>query len=186
LLAGTVVVALMLALVGGCQLLSASPGADATWTADPTEPDPAFRAAADERCLEGGRPDPATAEVLQDRRGAGGAAFLYTGRSQASCVVLRVPGLLPSWDVPSKSWRIGPYESDSFLAVGDSASAAVSDVYGVVDPSAAAVEIVTRSGLVVLATVGSGRFLAWWPGADPWRTVRALATDGTVLETVRR
>jgi hypothetical protein len=177
---------LTLALVGGCELVASSPDATATWTVEPGEPDPEFRAAADERCLDGGRPDPATAEVLQDQRGSGGAAFLYTGRSQATCVVLRVPGLLPSWDVPSKGWRLWPYESDAALAVGDSGSGAISDAYGVVDPSAVAVEIVTTSGRTVRATVGGGRFLAWWPGSDPWRAVRALAADGTVLDSVAR
>jgi hypothetical protein len=45
----------------------------------------------------------------------------------------------------------------------------------------ARVEVVTDSGVVVESTVADGWFVAWWPGIDAIKTIRAYGDDGLLL-----
>ncbi len=156
------------------------------WTADPTSPDPEFLAAVRAACEdnfsgEDLQPLLRADAMLQDQRGPDGAAFLWTGDSTAYCFLGRTSvGDLQS---PFGAWRetvlAGP------LALEGNEAGPPSMVTGAVDPAAAAVEIATASGLVLRATIGGGRFVAWWPGEDPVVTIRSLAADGTTLATIR-
>ena len=103
------------------------------------------------------------------------------GESTAYCFLGRTSeGNLQS---PFGAWRekvlSGP------LAIEGNEPGPPAMVTGAVDPAAAAVEIETASGLLLRATTGDGRFVAWWPGADPLVAVRSLDADGNVLATVR-
>jgi hypothetical protein len=55
---------------------------------------------------------------------------------------------------------------------------------GDVPPRTARVEIMTESGQVIEATVAHGRFVAWWPDADPSTSITAYDTSGSVIATI--
>ncbi len=197
------VLAFVLGATSGCALLrmgsgqldtytlGGEPGASddtlgrrpAGWTAEPTTPDPAFLAAAGPACednLTGNDVQQLlrTGALLQDQRGPDGAAFLWTGESTAYCFIGRTPdGTLQS---PYGAWR--EVVLDGPLALEGIEPGPPGMVTGAVDPAAAAVEVETASGLKLRATIGGGRFVAWWPGTDRLVAVRSLATDGTMLQ----
>ncbi len=196
------VLALVMAWTSGCSMLGTGtgrvdtftlkgePGAlddtlgrrPAGWTAEPTTPDPAFLAAAKAGCNDSFSADQrdliATGALLQDQRGPDGAAFLWTGDSTAYCFIGRAPdGNLQS---PFGAWR--EVALGGSLALEGIEPGPPAMVTGAVDPAAAAVEIETTSGLKLRATIGDGRFVAWWPGVDPWVAVWSLAADGTPIQ----
>jgi len=157
------------------------------WTAEPTTPDTALLGAAKAGCNDSFSGDVdqqdliRTGALLQDQRGPDGAAFLWTGGSTAYCFIGRTQaGNIRS---PFGSWRQDVLRGA--LAIEGNEHGPPAMVTGAVDPTAAAVEIQTASGLLLRATTGDGRFVAWWPGADPLVAVRSLDTDGNVLATVR-
>ena len=105
-----------------------------------------------------------TGARLQDQRGPDGAAFLWTGESTAYCFIGRTDeGNLQS---PFGAWRQTVLTGS--LELEGNEPGPPSMVTGAVDPAAAVVEIETASGLLLRATTGDGRFLAWWPGKDPY------------------
>lgn len=59
-----------------------------------------------------------------------------------------------------------------------------SSVVGDVAPRTARVGIVTKSGQTNEAAVAHGRFLAWWPDADPVTSIIAYDASGTVIATI--
>lgn len=204
------VLALVLVTTGGCAMLGVGAGrvdtftlsgdptgpdeteeslgrTPAGWTAEPTAPDAALLAAAKAGCNDSFSGDADQQELLrsgallQDQRGPDGAAFLWTGESTAYCFIGRThAGDLRS---PFGSWREHPFGGP--LAIEGDEPGPPAMVTGAVDPAAAAVEIETASGLLLRATVGGGRFVAWWPGADRLVAVRSLDADGNVLTTIR-
>jgi hypothetical protein len=155
------------------------------WTAEPTSPDPEFLAALGPACEDNfsgeGLPELlGTGATLQDQRGPDGAAFLWTGDTTAYCFIGRTDeGNLQS---PFGAWREVVLAGS--LKVEGNEPGPPSMVTGAVDPAAAAVEIETASGLLLRASTGDGRFVAWWPGKDPYTAIRSLAADGTVLEQI--
>jgi hypothetical protein len=176
----------------GCELLQlgASPAFE-TWTAEPTEPDPAFREAAVEQCVQDDLHGPIVDDVaaltasplLQDQRGPDGAALLWLGDElDVECFVFRTPaGDLSNGAASAGATWTGHDETLMLVGIQRGPPAIVS---GLVDPAAAAVEIETGSGRRIRATVGHGRFLAWWPGTESSASVRALAADGTVIAEI--
>lgn len=193
---GMAVVGLALS-TGGCALLgdtefrSASESAGYPiidrpgWTAEPTPADPAFVVVGKGQCLDYVDEDRVFQDVepIVDQRARAGAAFLWTvGERQALCFVGASEGS-PEFEASQAARPIDP--PAGALAVTDYNLNSPSMVSGWVPDGTASVEVETRSGKVLSATVEDGSFLAWWPGPDAPEVVRAIAEDGSVIETIR-
>lgn len=169
-------------LCAGCALLpsgrTAWPADDVDgWTPVPTDADPRFREVAERSCLDDG-PTDATTLVLHDQRGPDGAAFLFTGSSQAACLVLQASdGRLEAHD---RQWSAN-LMAPGGLAVRDTNGGAFTEVYGVVDPEAIRVELTRTAGPPIEATIGGGYLVAWWPGQARVTEARAFDANGDVI-----
>lgn len=153
----------------------------ASWTADPTGADPAFLDTAREQCL-GFEPSADGGLVLQDQRGPDGAAFLFRGTGEATCLVLRAPG--GALEATAATWSSAPGLPTGPIDVRVFTQGAVSAATGWVDPRAGTVELETADGVALRATIGGGRFVAWWPGPDEPAVIRAMRPDGSVLHVL--
>jgi len=140
------------------------------WTALPTAPDPSFLAAAMRICP--GLAGRTLTRFVQDQRGPGGAAFVWTeGDTDFQCFVGRTDGRDHVQAISAGSgW---PEGSPLQLTGTDCGPPTV--VTGNSGPGTTAVTIQTVSGRTVTASVADGRFVAWWPGEDD--SVSITGTD---------
>lgn len=177
-------------LLAGCGMVGmmltpvvADPAPWSGWAATPSEPDPAFLAAAERDCVPQFRnamspfvPE----EVIQDQRG-NRAMFIFQSRSaeaEGSCEVIQGTDGSVSW---AGGWSGGTWwpTHDLFLeSWGDTITV------GEVPPDAARVEVLTESGQVIEATVAHDRFIAWWPDPDPAVSITAFDASGDVIKTI--
>ena len=162
-------------LAYGCAFVSS--GVYSGWSSTPTAPDREFLAVAERDCLPKG-----DWFVLQDQRGDPGSAFLASrlNEQDALCVVIRVGS------------KLIPVYFDSSLPQASAADALEvtwltisnpSSVAGTVPVAASLVEVTTQSGMHIVATIGGGRFLAWWPGEDDVSRIEATDANGEIVST---
>ena len=152
-------------------------GPDANgWTAVPTAPDPSFLAAAMRICP--GLAGRTLTLLIQDQRGPGGAAFLWTeGDTDFQCFVGRADGRDHVQAISAGSgWPPG---SPLQLTGTDCGPPTV--VIGSSGPGTTAVTIDTASGRTVTASVAGGRFVAWWPGEDDPVAITGTSAGGTAV-----
>ena len=180
-------VALAVAFVcGGCGLLFGAvgrPGDDfSDWSRLPLPPDPALNAEAQQTC--GGEPGrPRLPLLFQDRRTAESAIVVFGNADEyAMCSVSHGgggrfgAGVAEIGGNPPAAFSI----SASRTQLGNSQLTLVD---GRVGPAAAGVRVLRDDGVIVEASVGGGRWLAWWPtDSDP---VRAVAYDSSGAEIAR-
>ncbi len=176
-------------MLGGCTLLSlatitpqaSSDGSLAQWTPRPTEPDSRVADLARDTCTRDVPRDapPSDARTLQDQRGPAGAAFLWlwpTG--QFYCLVVEGPTGL---EVAGRAF--GTPATTVGLGVDVALEGPPGQITGTTPEGTIDVEIRLDDGSQVIATVGAGRFLAWWP--TPQRPAVVVAFDGLGLELGR-
>jgi hypothetical protein len=168
-----------LELVGGIHgtyTIGGPPMSVESWTAEPTEPDPAFLETAIAECVPFARRPDAT-QAIQDQRGPDGAAFLFRGDQEAECLVVRGLDGVPT--VVGATWSSAPVGPTRPPLVNTFVQGDVSAATGWVGEGTALVELETAGGVTLRATVDAERFVAWWPGPEPIRWVRWYRADGT-------
>jgi hypothetical protein len=164
-------------IISGCGALftAIQPAPDdfRDWSPVPLAADPALSAEARESCS--GDPNAAPMPLLfQDRRTAKTALVVF-GRENdyLMCSVSHAGG----GGFGAGGSAIGAPAGDLTIESGEGAIAnsAVTVADGRIRVPAAGVRIVRADGLRVEASVGGGRWLAWWPGDS--RVVRVVAYD---------
>jgi hypothetical protein len=120
--------------------------------------------------------------LLQDRRTAWTAAFLFTAGTQfGSCFVTTAQGGAVGGSGPLPEAMIGALSIDE-NAEGGVASANAHDLGGRMADPVATVSVVLEDGQVVVASVGSGYWLAWWPINARATSVHGLDASGAEVE----
>lgn len=193
--------------VAGCGAVEdTSPDDFSGWQAKPMEPDRglAEKASMDEACqsrsimLNATMPPPMALPMhieLQDRRTPRTAAFIvstdgYLGECFVSPVQTYFLGNLLEAPIPALTGTTDVAGSGSgILGAGE-----VSYAWGQADANVATVSIdlggqlheVDKDDRVVVASVGGGYWLGWWPdNAEPNR-ITALNPEGSVVATLER
>jgi hypothetical protein len=196
-----------LALAGCGSLEAPKPDDFSGWRATPMEPDRtmAETASRDQACqarsilLDATMPPPMVLPMhveLQDRRTQGTAAFIvstvgYIGSCFVSSAAQTVAvGHL--FDLPI------PGLTDGMAVVGDGGgilgAGEASYLWGQADARVARVSIdlighlhdVDLDNRVVVASVGGGYWLAWWPDSAQANVVQAVDADGAIVATLKR
>ena len=153
----------------------------------PLAPDPAFEAAARNQCLADFGADASIPLIIQDRRRDDLAALYFESPAEVVELLVRrngdgtfrcesggggSPPFVRGVALAVTSWtNIGDETSDAWL------------ISGHVDPRATRVVLRLADGLAIEASVGPGRFVAWWE--TPRELVLVAALDGTGREIAR-
>jgi hypothetical protein len=153
----------------------------------PLEPDPAFAAAARAECLTQMVADPNMPLVVHDQRRADLAAFRFEGTTEYLVQLVErrgntficsegggggLPGIsgvaltITDWQI------IGEGEAEGWM------------VSGYVDPNATQVRIRRVAGPELLASVGGGRFVAFWIGPSDVSSMTAFDRTGREIARV--
>ena len=190
------------------------PSAFATWTPVPGPVDPAFAAAMHENCALRPIPtdDPnISAErmremlaqqailaklplVVMDQRGRAAVALfadrLADGQASVLCMtVAKEEGGIPVAGGGGASTGAVEAPADGplrlFTAQRTSSDAGMYTAYaGWVAPGVARVAVDRSNGQIVTASVASGYFVAWWPGASAATKFTGYNADGTVITEI--
>jgi hypothetical protein len=182
-----VALALAVALVsGGCGLLAGAVGRPpddfSGWSRVPLPPDAALDAEAQQTC----RSDPAGPPLpllFQDRRTPQSAIVVFGDADEYHACWASHGG---GGGFGSGSSSVGGVPKDELtIGMGRSGVGGVTltHVDGVLRVPAASVSVLRADGLVVEASFGGGRWLAWWP--TDILPVRAIAYDATGNELAR-
>lgn len=157
------------------------------WSAIPMAPDPAFEAAARASCLAELGVDPALPLLVQDRRRSDMTALHFEGPDEAvDQMVRRLED--GTFICEGGGGGTSPHVSGvaltvtSWTEIGDQATEAWL-ISGHVSPAAVTVRIWRADGIQIQASVGAGRFLAWWKGGQ--RLALVAAFDATGQEVAR-
>jgi len=157
---------------GGCAFIgplvqTVSPPASpdvGDWSSVPMAVDPALVAEAVLLCLGPRDGSLSDSLALVDQRTADMAAFIWVkGQHEAACLLVRDAAGARAEDTWS-SQASGP--APSRLRLTDTDCGPPTVVSGTVAPGTTALVITTAAGRHIDASVGHGRFLAWWPGRD--------------------
>ena len=157
-----------------------------TWSEVPLAPDPELArvaASGESSCITGRQGDRVQV-LLQDRRTASTAAFLFTGPGAfGSCFVTKAGGGAGGGSGPLPE----PMTSDLSLdanGFGDVADGEARHLGGRVGDDVTRVDVALADGRSVTASVANGYWLAWWPDDVLAEQVLAVDASGAVLETV--
>lgn len=172
-------------LLGGCGLtrvVEPSPDNFAAWSQTPLPPDPGLAAAAlnvPSACTSG--EDGAGIHILlQDRRTAQTAAFLFAGPTTfGSCMISSSGGRSSAGSGPALEAMDGTLSIDDNGGGGEGGET-VRELGGRVAATASQVVIHLTDGRSVIASLGNGYWLAWWP--DTVRADKVVATDASGAE----
>ncbi|MDQ3689988.1 MAG: hypothetical protein M3406_08150 [Chloroflexota bacterium] len=178
-------VVLVLAIV--TQSLGRPQAAFASWTAVPGVPDPALAAAAESDCpvVPSSRSRmPSFSHlplVAQDRRGQAALMLFSDGDAVALCLIL--PDRTKAMSAGQRPPLHGTVEILTAIRA-ERTEGETATLLGQVADTVTTVDIVRDDGLVVVATVKDGFFLAWWPGPAEASEVRAYDASGHLLATM--
>lgn len=171
-------------LLAGCGLarvVQPTPDNFATWSETPLAPDPNLAAAAlnpNSACNAG--PGAARVQILlQDRRTSQTAAFLFSGPDVFGSCIVTAGGNSSGGSGPPLKPLIGAISIDD-NGGGGAGGEALRELGGRVAPNASRVVIQLTDGRFVVASIGRGYWLAWWP--DTARAERVVATDVSGVE----
>jgi hypothetical protein len=176
---------LLAAMLGGCGLtrvVQPSPDRLTQWSPLPLPPDPVLAAAAlqGRSACSSGDDGAAVKILLQDRRTPQTAAFLFAGpKTFGSCLITAAGGMSSGGSGPALHPMDGKLSVDDNGAGGVGESS-VRQLGGRVAPDAAQVRIVLTDGREVVASLGNGYWLAWWP--DTARADHVVALDAAGAE----
>ena len=187
--AGLTVAALV--VLAGCQPVAPATPQQLAWPMQPLVPDPALAVLAGQvgsACQPQVRPNEPFHVLLEDRRAPGIASFLIASNAHfGSCILMRTgtgtTGGSESGDLPAAEFT-GIALDAGGTDVLETGAGIASYRGGRADPTVASVSVSLPDGRVVVATVGSGYWLASWQGdAIPSKLV---ATDGSgnVIATI--
>lgn len=169
-------------------LLSGGPKAYASWSAVPVVLTPAESAAATDACLAatGRTAPPSAAPLLAERRGGWTYVLLRPARDvQVSCLMPTEEITTGSaadrrrWFSSSDDEVLGPVRDAEGVRV-DAAATGTTDEglfsysEGAVGRDVVGITITTPRGVKVEASVGSGRYAAWWPAGRNDRRSREI------------
>lgn len=177
-----VVAALLLAGCGPTGVVQPTPDNFAAWSEHPLTPDAGLAGsalAAGSACASG--EDGANVRILlQDRRTPQTAAFLFAGPTTfGGCMVTSGGGMSLAGSGPALEPTNGTLSIDDNGA-GGAGGEGVRELGGRVAPNAVQVVVHLTDGRSVLASIGNGYWLAWWP--DTARAERVVATDTSGAE----
>jgi len=172
------------AAVSGCWVarVEGPPQDDlSTWSSTPLPPsaDLASQAADPRRsCTAGPDGEPVTV-ILQDRRTEWTAGFLFSGATTfGSCIVTSGASSGGSGPLPDPM-RSGL--SIDVIGFGTGPSSDLHELGGRIAADVTAVTISLADGRTVIASVGGGHWLAWWPGDVDATNVAGLDAAGQVV-----
>lgn len=198
-------------VVGSVVVDAVAPGdaAYATWTATPSSVAIAERGLAGDACLEASGNEDADV-VLAERRGdwiaVAAVGDTPDGPVTVTCIVELASGTTSPTVVSATGGGQGAVpiggeftegsfsEFSGWSVPGSGSSPTVSFTVGEAGPDVVGVDLVGPDGEVIHATVGNGRFIAWWPGRAFEDTAegggsalvdldyRVTLRDGTVVE----
>lgn len=166
-------------------IVSLSAGASnafAGWTSTPTAPAPGQLAAAYADC-QNHSPIAGLPLKVADTRGPFTFSIYADSRSSATCIkgpsFTSVSGSMSSAPVSVPAGRIGL----SSARQTDRGGQAYSFAQGRTGAGVTAVTLVLDDGSRVQATVQSGWFVAWWPGAHQVKAADVATSSGTTTQT---
>jgi hypothetical protein len=149
-----------------------------TWSSTPLQPsaDLASRAADPTGSCTSGPDGERVTVILQDRRTQWTAAFIFRGATTfGSCLVTSQASSGGSGPLPEP---MGSSLSIDVNGFGTGAAGDVHELGGRFAADVAAVTVTLADGRVVTASVGSGHWLAWWPGDVDATSVTGLDSGG--------
>lgn len=176
-------------LLSGCGLarvVQPNPDNMAAWSDRPLAPDPNLTKLALEptsvcATAEDGGP---IRVLLQDRRTPQTAAFLVAGQASfGSCIVTSGSGSSSGGSGPALGPMTGPLTIEDHGS-GTAGDSEVRQLGGRVANAASRVVIELADGRSVIASLGHGYWLAWWPDTTAGQRVVAQDATGAEIATV--
>jgi hypothetical protein len=120
---------------------------------------------------------------LQDRRSPGRAAFLFAdGSSTVECFLTVGSEGRTSVEGAGSSDADPPLGKLEITRLANGPG--ITLVRGSVPPDSATVRILLADGTEVFASVGLGRFLAWWPDSRRPMRIQAIAATGETISEI--
>jgi hypothetical protein len=117
--------------------------------------------------------------ILQDRRTEGTAAFIFRGATTfGSCIVTSQVSSGGSGPLPEPMRSALSVDVNGF---GSGATGEVHELGGRLAADVTAVTIALADGRTVIASVGGGYWLAWWPGDVDATSVTGLDAAGQAV-----
>jgi hypothetical protein len=176
----------VLGSVVGCgvsRVVGPTPDTFTTWSLTPLPPDPtlAQQAMNPQSSCNSGPGGPPTQIVLQDRRTAQTAAFMFSGVNVfGSCILTSGTGS-SGGSGPALEAMTGKLSIEANAGGGGVDEATkLRELGGRVAPEATKVVIQLADGRSIVASLANGYWLAWWP--DVVKAERVVATDATGAE----
>lgn len=177
---GTAAAVMLLTGCGLARVVQPNPDNMAAWSDRPMAPDPNLtKLALDSPSSCAGDPNDGPIRVLlQDRRTPQTAAFLVTSLSRfGSCIVTSGGSSGGSGPLPGPMTGRLTIDANGF---GTASDTEVRHLGGRVANTASQVVIKLADGRSVIASIGNGYWLAWWPNTT--FAERVVASDATGAE----
>lgn len=171
-------------LLAGCavaRVVQPTPDNFAAWSETPLAPDPNLAVVAldPKSSCHAGAGGGQIQILLQDRRTSQTAAFLFSGPNVFGSCIVTANGNSSGGSGPPLDPMVGAISIDDNGA-GGAGGESLRELGGRVAPTASRVVIHLTDGRSILASIGGGYWLAWWP--DTARAERVVATDASSAE----